>query len=348
MGSGTARYDASARSVMQDLRENAKTFMYPTNVLSTKVVTNHQQVVLAAIAKKTDPRRQEIHPEILRYADNMWAQSTVEGRRGIWNRYIKFRQAQGQVGTMDRAAAEFIATIPNVTLGTRKTYAVQMRGLFREPMIPCPTLSMVRKGMVAMGANIPEEKATPIRRDQALEIVREYHLRMPLLSLTFWLMWKTAPRFTDVNKLTRENFLVASGEEMVLVFGKYKTNRSGTVKMTSLCHIRARTPMVWQAKLLNSLTRTEKIVPLGHTTFNLRVQQFCPDLTTHSFKHGAHAHLVQMLAEGKLQDAMLIPMLLKHSGGGSNFPDQTLAYSDTPSLILYARQFKIWEATLLL
>ena len=45
---------------------------------------------------------------------------------------------------------------------------------------------------------------------------------------------------------------------------------------------------------------------------------------------------------------MLIPLLLKHSGGGSNFSDQTLAYSDSPSLILYARQFKSGEATLLL
>ena len=75
MGSDTARYDASTRSVLQDLQENAETFMYPTNALSTKVVTNHQQVVLAAIAKMADPRRQEIHPEILHYADNMWPSS---------------------------------------------------------------------------------------------------------------------------------------------------------------------------------------------------------------------------------------------------------------------------------
>ena len=70
---------------------------------------------------------------------------------------------------------------------------------------------MVRKGMVAMGANIPEEKATPIRRNQALLIVREYHAAY--LSLTFWLLWKTASRFTDVNELTRENFLVVSEVE---------------------------------------------------------------------------------------------------------------------------------------
>ena len=330
-----------------DLIRNAKTFMYPTNVLSTKVVTEHQKVVMASMAAKNDEKKLQIHPEILRYTEHVWAASTMAQRRALWARFVAFRQNQQRPSSMDEAATEFVATLPNISLGTRKSYAVQMSGILRELMIPYPTLSMARKGMVAMGANIPEEKATPIRRDQVHFLLEKSKVRWPLLCLTYWLMWKTASRFADVSELSRSNFKVVELDELILVFGKTKTNQQGTVKMTSLCHIRDPLPMDWQCHILRHLKPEEKIVPMAYATFMRHLSSCLPEMTAHSFKHGAHEFLLQKVSEGNLT-ADLVPMLMKHSGGNIKYPEQTIAYSSEAALILYARQFRSGEATFLL
>ena len=103
--------------------------------------------------------------------------------------------------------------------------------------------------MVALGANIAKHQARPILRDEASALVRKFAQREPMTSLVFWLMWKTASRFQDVSELKRQNFLVVTESEMILVFGKYK--KGGTVKKTSLCHIRSPIRMIWRCRLLN-------------------------------------------------------------------------------------------------
>ena len=331
-------------SLLEDLAKNAKTFMYPTNVMSTAVVTAHQQVVLASIAKRTDPRREGIDQNVLQYTSHLWAQSTTDQRRSLWERFTKFRREQGPICTMDQAAAQFITTIPNISLGSRKSYAVGLGGLLRELQIPSPTLTMARKGMEKMGANIPEGKATPIRREQVAFLVEENKIKMPLLSLSYWLMWKTASRFNDILELRRENFKVVSEEEIVLVFGKHKANQSGTVLATSLCHILDPQPMKWQCALLQGMQPNDRVMPLSYSAFMARLGASIPDMTAHSFKHGAHEELTRLAQKGLIAIAQ-IPTLLKHSDPNNRFPDQTLAYATDEALIVYAREFKSGDMT---
>ena len=141
-GNDTARCVVSE---LEDLQRNTKTLMYPKNVLSTQVVT---------ILEQGRSSMQAGYPSGgLRYTERVWAPSTMKDRRCLMERFVKFRKEQGQVDTIDMAAA-VVATVPDVILSSRKTYAVHLAGNFRELQIPCPTLSMMRRGMVALGANI--------------------------------------------------------------------------------------------------------------------------------------------------------------------------------------------------
>ena len=338
-----------SEAMEKDLLANAKTFMYPTNVVSTKVVTAHQRVVMASMAAKHDPIRLRVHPEILKYTENFWAESTMANRRALWARFVKFRQQQPQAATttMDEAVTEFVATLPDISLSTRKTYAVSLCGILRELMVPYPTLSMARKGMVAMGANTPESKATPITRDQVHFLMHKNKVRWPLLCLTFWLLWKTASRFDDVQHLTRESFLVVDENELILVFGRLKNNREGKIKMSSLVHILDRAPMTWQCRCLRALSSNEKIVPVNYQSFMRHLTTSFPDLSAHSFKHGAHEQMLRHVEALEL-DPDLVPYLMKHAGGNHRYSAQTIAYSSPEALKIYARQFRSGEATRLL
>ena len=340
----TSLYDAGLE---EDLAHNAKAYLHPTNAMPSRVVGSHQRIVLASIAKKDSPLRQQHDPELLKFTSSSWAATTVDKKRAIWERFATYRRETGPADTLDLAAAKFIANIQGISLGTRKTYAVSLAGLLREMVIPCPTLSMARRGMVALGANVPETKATPLRRAEVVTLVNTYRDTDPALSFVFWLMWKTASRFSDAAELTRENFKVVDPQELVLIFGKFKTNRSGVILPASLCHIKEKKPMHWQVNWLSRMPPEEKIVPYTYSTFLSKLQKVIPHASAHSFKHGAHDHLLQEAEKGQLNPSR-IPLLMKHSDPSTHYPEQTVAYASEGALILYARQFGSGEATLLL
>lgn len=284
---------------------------------------------------------------MLQYVSAIWAPSSMEQRRALWERFCVYRKTTMPDTTLDHAAAAFISTIPNVLLQTKKTYAVALSSMLRELVIPYPTLALVRKGMVAMGADIADDKAIPINRDQAMRLVEIHRVLEPQLSLCFWLMWKTASRFSDLQDLRRNNFLLISPQEIILRFGKLKNNQAGTVKQSSLLQILDDQPMEWQAQLLQALPPERPLVPLTYTTFLAKIKKTFPDLSAHSFKHGAHQFMMEQVDAGKL-DMQLVPLLMKHSDTTSRYPEQTLNYARDETLMLYARQFRTGNATRLL
>ena len=330
----------------RDLVLNAKTFMYPTNVLSTKVVTSHQQVVMASLESHEAPS--SIPPEILQYTKKFWAETTAKQKKSLWERFAQFRAARGPIETMDRSAALFICTMEGIKLSTRKTYASNLLGLMDQLAVPFPTLKMARKGMMNMGADSAPEKAAPATISQVNTLIREYMETNPLLSLTFWLMWKTASRFSDVRALTRENFKVVRPQEIIVIFGKTKNNQEQKVKPSSLVQILDRMPMTWQCQLLNSLPPHHNIVPVEYNAFLRHVARLFPILTAHSFKHGARGHLMSEAFAGRLSDIRAIPLLMKHSDPSSNYPEQSIQYGSTQSHIFYARMLGSGRATLVL
>ena len=247
-----------------------------------------------------------------------------------------------------RSAALFIRTMEGIKLSTRKTYASNLLGLMGQLAVPCPTLKMARKGMMNMGADSAPEKATPATISQVNTLIREYMETNPLLSLTFWLMWKTASRFSDVRALTRENFKVVCPQEIIVIFGKTKTNQEQKVKSSSLVQILDRMPMTWQCQLLNNLPPHHNKVPVEYNAFLRHVARLFPILTAHSFKHGAHDHLMSEAFAGRLSDIRAIPLLMKHSDPSSNYPEQSIQYGSTQSHIFYARMLGSGRATLVL
>lgn len=338
---------SSPYSLEQDVLNNAKVLMYPTNAVNALVVRNHQQVVMENLLTKPPTRRTVTtttgeEPNYIRAA---WAESTTSARRALWARFVQFRRVRGPVESLDASAVMFIREIPNINLSSRKTYANTLAATLRELMIPCPTLRLMARGMVHMGANIATTTAIPILRSEVNQLVEQFRPASPLLALTFWLMWKTASRFDDVSGLTRENFLVVSEEEIILQFGVLKANQSGVPSATSLVHIKDRQAMDWQCATLTQLAPSDKICSLSYTTFMERIKAVHPNLSAHSFKHGAHDTLLDEVEKGLLP-LSVIPLILKHKDPTVEYPEQSIRYAKDKAK--YARILGTGSATFLL
>ena len=198
------------------------------------------------------------------------------------------------------------------------------------------------RGLVNMGANLPQNAAVPISRDQVRALCRAVPVQ---LGVPIWLMWKTASRWDDVALLTRENFLILDPNEIIIRFTSTKANRAMVCTPSSFVQILDTRPMTPVVNYILNLPPGESIMPVTRAQFVQAIQAKFPWLTAHSFKKGASDHLVRMVEEGKLEKRIL-PLILKHQDKENAFPANTIRYSSEPER--YARILGTGKATVLL
>ena len=111
----------------EDLQRSAKTFMYPTNVVSTRTVTDHQQMVVKHLLTPLSAAQRRMNASlpqsVEKYLGLAWAASTQESRAHLWQKFAQFRRERGPVESMDRSAALFIAQKEGIQENSRQTYA---------------------------------------------------------------------------------------------------------------------------------------------------------------------------------------------------------------------------------
>lgn len=283
----------------------------------------------------------EIPSELSIIMNNVWAKSTLSQRRSLWNRFLTFRSTR-PVESFDRSAAVFVATMPEVALSTKKTYISGLAALLGHLSVPTPTSHLMLRGLKNMGANIPTDPATPALRSEVQMLIKQLPLE---IAMPIWLMWKTASRWDDVAMLTKESFLVISEKEIIIRFGKTKSNREMASKPSSLVQILDRFPMRVQSLFLSSLRPQRSVMPLTRDAFVETIQNYFPHLTAHSFKKGANDVLVEAV-ENRLLDKSVLPLILKHADKQHEFPVNTIRYSSQPER--YARILGTGNATILL
>lgn len=102
--------------------------------------------------------------------------------------------------------------------------------------------------------------------------------------------------------------------------------------------------MTTQVRVIESLRPGEKLMDMSREQFVMLIQRFCPQLTGHSFKKGAHDALIQLASAGMIE-VDIIPVILKHQDKRTEFPVTTIGYGSEKTRAEYARAFKTGLAT---
>ena len=268
----------------------------------------------------------------------LWASSTWAQRQALWRRLCEFASANN-APINDLTAAMFVSSMA-VTPQTQHSYASALSALFSRLGLPNGVLAMMAAALRAQGALIPRRQAAPATREHIERLITQ----LPRRSATaIALAWKTASRWSDINRLLGRQVLVATPEEIVLDFSdRTKTSRSRPFAPQLLVVIRGRwTPQI--AAVLRQLRPSEPLTRL--TTAQVGDMLRPLGLSAHSIKRGALDLVAAAVEEGRLE-ASVLPLLARHKTDHPPVQASVIRYvSNKPAL---ARALGTQHATVLL
>lgn len=160
-------------------------------------------------------------------------------------------------------------------------------------------MELYMQGLRKSGAMAPEQQAVPIAKDELYHLLRvldeggRSHEQVHIL-----IMWFTASRFDDVQKLVTEKL----EREKALEDGRIQWNVRFDVHKGNPFYLGGSSKMILQpdlsAVLERHLTRRSPQEPVTATNYNqvnMAIQEYYPNLSCHSIKRGA---LMEMLRAG--------------------------------------------------
>lgn len=268
----------------------------------------------------------------------LWASSTWAQRQSLWRRLAAFCAAS-QLPLNDRSAALFILSL-GVTAQTQHGYASTLSALFGRLGLPNGLLSLMAAALRAQGALIPLHQARPMQREQLEQLLPTLGRRD---AVAMALAWKTASRWSDIQRLIGRQVLLATPEEIIIDFSdRTKTSRSRPFAPQLLVVVRGR----WTAAIAEVLSRLLPQEPLTQLTTADVEELLRPlGLTAHSIKRGA-LNLVAAAAEEGRVDPSVLPLLARHKTDSPLVQASVIRYvSNKPAL---ARVLGTQHATALL
>jgi hypothetical protein len=193
-----------------------------------------------------------------------------------------------------------------------------------------------QRGLIKMGALVPQQQALPITKDLFYEQVLP-RVPMPLRPV-IRLAWLTASRWDDVRHLRTTNLRRLTPNRLLVEFTKTKTTQGRPFRTDMAVVIEQPQQvidMLWdyarqQQGALTTLT-TQQVTRLLHEM--KPPEQLVNDFphcrkrwTAHSIKAGAITHLMKCAALQQVNIAT-IPILAKHKTATAVLPETTIRYS---------------------
>jgi len=217
---------------------------------------------------------------------------------------------------------------------------------------------MYQAGLRAMGAGVPAHQAPAITMDELHKVfaallddnvVRNSRRAATLLFLAF----KTASRWDEVSRLTRQQFLEVNAQRIIIYWGgNTKTTRMTPYRTDSWVVIEHEMPIPqFVLETIAGMQGTEPL--LGHTsdwgnTLFKRVLGSKTAVTCHSIKAAAVSKLVLEVVAGNLEERM-VSRVAKHEPSSlmsTGLQTTTLRYARDQ--VALALALKTQEATRLL
>jgi len=184
------------------------------------------------------------------------------------------------------------------------------------------SLTLYRKGLVALGALTPKRQAIPIPKSTVYGLVASLRRTNRKAYYALILAWKTASRLGEIVTLTRDQLVFLPALKHIIVIWRQATK--GT-RMNP-----------WAEYMFTVIAGTfvEELMelrqaPLGRLFPGMTVSslsQILPDpYTAHSVKRGAAQVLVDAVSAGKLT-AEVLQRVLKHRSENGSISSVTLRY----------------------
>jgi hypothetical protein len=287
----------------------------------------------------------------------MWVRRTWQTRANLLRRWLAHSSTLHpslQSLPLSAQMALFLQST-KTSAATKRTYGGSLRSLAHHMgHVQTPVLDLVMSGLAVESNEAPIKQAVPITPEQLNFLADKAWQADPTgrLSLSLYIAWKTASRWSDVTALTKENFIEFDHQQhqVVIQWGRTKTNRREKYRASMVTvlqdddhpatlHLLQRT--------LRSLTKTTPLCPFSTSRLRAFMRRFpeTATLTAHSIKRGALEMLAGFAASGQLP-ARLIPLLAKHKDALHDFPAATLRYINSKAQL--GRMLRTQDATRLL
>ena len=281
----------------------------------------------------------------------IWADGTWRARASLLER-LRLFSAMNSIDTwsMGMQAVAMISSL-EVAKQTKLSYAKTLAAMSRRFGHECPLLDAFIAALRADGATIPMTQANPVTREDVLALcTRAFDQELPIHQALLYLMWKTASRYDDVTRLTRESVIFQEDNVAVIEWPATKSTRSDPFRVSGWTVIvEENIPVLLFDALdtISALPPNQRLTTMASGTFTrwLQAQPNRSHLTCHSFKRGSLGYLISAAAEGRL-DPRLIPIMAKHKDQLHDFPVTTIRYA--PNKVDVARMFGTQNATRLL
>jgi integrase len=279
----------------------------------------------------------------------MWADSTWSNRISLVNRLEKFRQQHPALLANTSEALDWaimlFAQSTGAMASSKLTYVKHLSALYHRQEHQLPLCSMYATALRSQAA-VPMHQARPATTDQIDRMLDRAAADTPRLRTAIFVAWKTASRWDEVSRLTKESFILVTEREIVVEWMcNTKTTRLDPFRSSTWTVIAHDAPMTEHVDTIQGLAPSETLTSFSTSQFVDWMQRDAETkyLTAQSIKRGALTHLVTHALNNTL-DITLIPRLAKHKMTVDALPATTFRYlADRVSL---ARLMKTQDATI--
>lgn len=294
---------------------------------------------------------QQLQQQAMKTMRNIWANSTWANRASLVHRLERFRKddpmlAERTDNALDWSIVLFVESTQTIA-SSKLTYVKHLLALYRRQEHQLPICSIYATALRGLGS-VPMHQARPALHTNIDRMLMRAAAESTRLQTAIFIAWKTASRWDEISRLTKESFILVTEKEIIVEWmNNTKTTRLDPWRSSTWTVIAHPAPMTQYVEVINSLQPEETLTPFSTTQF---VDWMQKDLSTRhlsaqSIKRGALTLLVQFVLAGQL-DIALVPRMAKHKMVIDALPATTFRYLDDK--VSLARLMKTQDASICL
>ena len=217
---------------------------------------------------------------------------------------------------------EWIA--PTVLPSTLLTYGRTLRSMY--PLLATKEFDVYLESVAKNGGLKPTKQAPSLTQEDLAFLLSRFP---PSVKWALWVAWKTASRWDEILRLSRNDLTVVSATEVVIDFAeKTKASAMAPFRPDMLVVLRDETPaMQTFLNFVLSLRPTQKLTTVTTPQFTAMIRRYLPlsHYSGQSVKRGAANKIVSLAAQGLINPNMISHML-KHKGGPPKISETSVRY----------------------
>ena len=286
---------------------------------------------------------------------NIWAEGTTwRNRSNLWQRFQESFRLNPQQ-SLDWAVTTFVEETATQPSG-RLQYAKDLSAMLSRMGHQVPVCRMYMAGLRTSGALEPTDQAHPISAQQVLQAMGAADAqRLAPLKAGIFLAYKSAARWSDINRLQRKNIFGLKPTSLTIHWGDAtKTTAAEPFAVRGLTVVEHPAGMHWLVDYLAQLTPEQFICPWPTDKVTRWMLAYVPQdtdpqkaVTASSIKRGAVTFLVVQASRG-LVSPELISRVAKHKHWFEEISATTIRYVGREVWDELAHVLRTQEATRLL